>query len=147
MDVKKQVTFAILSIFGLIGAFLVGHGINGMMIYEPLVGELCMSDDDCLTGKTCCLFSESNYGVCAAKDYCGDINTLTVEQPPSEYLVEQPALVAESRLEAVTGITIVALALIILYMHVKIGKLKEKVKEESILVEKLARKKPKKRKK
>jgi len=147
MDMKKQVTFAILSIFGLIGAFLIGHGISGMITYEPLVGEICLIDDDCPGDQVCCLFSENKYGVCAAKNYCGEIHTLTVESSPDQYLVEQPALVAESRLETVTGITIVFLAIIVFYVFLKVKGINKELKKEEALVEKVIKQKSRKRKK
>ena len=145
MDIKKQVTFAILSIFGLIGAFLIGHGMSGMITYEPLLGEICMSDNDCPGNQVCCLFSESKSGVCAAKDYCGEIHTLTVESSPQEYFVEQPALVAESRLETVTGITIVILAIIVFYVFLKVRGIGKELKKEEALVEKVIKQKSRKK--
>jgi hypothetical protein len=145
MDIKKQVTFAILSIFGLIGAFLIGHGISGMIIYEPLVGEICMVDDDCPGDQVCCLFSESKSGVCATKDYCGDIQTMTVETSPEQYLVEQPALVAESRLETVTGISIVFLAIIVFYVFLRVRGISKELKKEEALVEEVIKRKSRKK--
>jgi len=145
MDIKKQVTFAILSIFGVIGAFLIGHGISGMIIYEPLVGEICLIDGDCPGDQVCCLFSESKSGVCAAKAYCGDIQTMTVETSPDQYLVEQPALVAESRLETVTGISIVFLAIIVFYVFLKVRGIGKELKKEEALVEKVIKQKSRKK--
>lgn len=141
MRLEQQLTLVILTVFILLGGFLIGRGITGMVTYEPLVGELCSAKSDCASSNACCLFYESDYGVCASPSNCADILYITSEKPPKDFLVEQPELIVESRLEAITGITIAALVLVILYLSIKINRLKKKLKEDEAIVKKDAKKK------
>jgi hypothetical protein len=76
---KFKLVLVLLAIAFVCGIFLLGRGITGMVAEsdDPFLKPVCSTDSDCERSEVCCLFYESEGGVCDVADACSGIVSLT----------------------------------------------------------------------
>ena len=85
-----------------LGFMMIGGSFTGMYSWDRY-SDVCRSEADCLSGKSCCVFFEESYGICAAQDSCEGIAAVSREEKAqvSSADVPKPDVTEESLVDAV----------------------------------------------